>query len=38
MSGLIAQLVCEEPLELEEVESVGISYPSFAKDLESLTN
>jgi len=38
MSGMIAQLVCEEPLELEEIESIGISYPSFAKDLESLTN
>jgi 3-phosphoshikimate 1-carboxyvinyltransferase len=38
MSGMIAQLVCQEPPQLEEIESIGISYPGFAKDLESLTN
>jgi len=36
MTGMIAQLVCQEPLQIEEIESIGISYPSFGKDLESL--
>jgi 3-phosphoshikimate 1-carboxyvinyltransferase len=38
MTGMIAQLVCQEPLLLEETESIGISYPSFSKDLDALTS
>jgi 3-phosphoshikimate 1-carboxyvinyltransferase len=36
MSGLVAQLVVEEKLAIEEIESIKISYPSFAQDLESV--
>jgi 3-phosphoshikimate 1-carboxyvinyltransferase len=36
MTGLVAQLVCDECLELEETESPRISYPNFADDLKSL--
>lgn len=36
MTGLVAQLVCDESLELEETESPRISYPNFADDLKSL--
>lgn len=36
MTGLVAQLVCDENLELEETESPRISYPNFANDLKSL--
>jgi 3-phosphoshikimate 1-carboxyvinyltransferase len=36
MMGLVANLICQEPLQLEETESVGISYPTFAQDLDKL--
>ncbi|HEY9784075.1 MAG TPA: 3-phosphoshikimate 1-carboxyvinyltransferase [Candidatus Obscuribacterales bacterium] len=36
MSALVAQLVCEKPLLIEEVHSPRISYPSFIEDLENL--
>jgi len=36
MAGMVANLVCENPLELEETESPRISYPNFADDLNSL--
>ncbi len=36
MTGLVAQLVCDESLDLEETESPRISYPNFADDLKSL--
>jgi 3-phosphoshikimate 1-carboxyvinyltransferase len=37
MTGLIANLICQDKLELEETASVKISYPSFASDLAHLT-
>lgn len=37
MTGLIARLVCEEGLEIEETESIKISYPGFIRDLEQLS-
>jgi 3-phosphoshikimate 1-carboxyvinyltransferase len=37
MTGLVANLVCEEPLDLEEKDSVKISYPTFEQDLAILT-
>ena len=36
MTGLVANLICQEELELEETESPRISYPHFAADLNSL--
>lgn len=36
MTGLVAQLVCDNELDLEETESPRISYPNFADDLKSL--
>lgn len=36
MTGLVANLICQEELELEEKESPRISYPHFAADLNSL--
>jgi 3-phosphoshikimate 1-carboxyvinyltransferase len=37
MAGMIAQLVCQDGLQLEETDSVKISYPTFSRDLNSLT-
>ena len=36
MTGMVARLVCENDLDLEETESPRISYPNFADDLKSL--
>jgi 3-phosphoshikimate 1-carboxyvinyltransferase len=36
MSGLVAQLLCQTPVIVEETESAAISYPSFAQDLKKL--
>jgi 3-phosphoshikimate 1-carboxyvinyltransferase len=36
MTGLIANLVCQDKLAIEETESVKISYPGFAVDLAHL--
>ena len=36
MTGMVAQLVCDKNLQLEETESPRISYPNFAADLKSL--
>lgn len=36
MSGLIANLLFDNPVEIEETNSTAISYPSFAQDLKSL--
>ena len=36
MTGMVANLICENELDLEETESPRISYPNFADDLESL--
>lgn len=36
MTGMVARLVCENELDLEETESPRISYPNFADDLKSL--
>lgn len=36
MTGMVAQLICENDLDLEETESPRISYPNFADDLKSL--
>jgi 5-enolpyruvylshikimate-3-phosphate synthase len=36
MTGMVAKLICENDLELEETESPRISYPNFADDLNSL--
>jgi 3-phosphoshikimate 1-carboxyvinyltransferase len=36
MTGMVAQLICENGLDLEETESPRISYPNFADDLKSL--
>ncbi len=36
MSGLIANLLFDNPLEIEETDSTAISYPTFARDLGSL--
>lgn len=36
MTGLVAQLICQNNLDLEETESPRISYPNFADDLKSL--
>jgi 5-enolpyruvylshikimate-3-phosphate synthase len=33
---MVAQLICENGLDLEETESPRISYPNFADDLKSL--
>jgi 3-phosphoshikimate 1-carboxyvinyltransferase len=35
MAGLVASLLCEKPLTLEETGSTSVSYPSFAEDLQS---
>ncbi len=37
MTGLVANLLCDNPLKIEETDSTGISYPTFARDLESVT-
>lgn len=37
MSGLVANLLFDQPLNIEETASTAISYPSFANDLNSLT-
>ena len=37
MTGLVAKLACEEGLDLEERDSVKISYPTFEQDLAKLT-
>lgn len=36
MTGMVANLVCENSLQLEETDSPRISYPNFADDLQSL--
>ncbi|MCC6977625.1 MAG: 3-phosphoshikimate 1-carboxyvinyltransferase [Candidatus Melainabacteria bacterium] len=36
MTGMVANLVCENELKLEETNSPRISYPNFADDLQSL--
>jgi 3-phosphoshikimate 1-carboxyvinyltransferase len=36
MSGLIAQLLCQTPVVVEETDSAAISYPTFAQDLARL--
>jgi 3-phosphoshikimate 1-carboxyvinyltransferase len=36
MSGLIASVICAEPLTLTETESIKISYPNFKDDLKTL--
>jgi 3-phosphoshikimate 1-carboxyvinyltransferase len=36
MSGLVAQLLCQSPVTVEETSSAAISYPSFARDLNKL--
>jgi len=36
MTGLVANLVCEDELDLEERDSVKISYPTFEQDLAKL--
>ncbi len=36
MSGLVAQLLCQTPVRVEETASAGISYPGFAQDLNRL--
>lgn len=36
MTGLIANLVCDQPIEIEETESIKISYPTFQTDLKKL--
>ncbi len=36
MSGLVANLLFDNPLDIEETESTAISYPSFAQDLNTL--
>jgi 3-phosphoshikimate 1-carboxyvinyltransferase len=37
MTGLIANLVCQDKLDIEETASVRISYPGFVSDLAYLT-
>jgi len=36
MTGLIVNIICEKPIRIEETESIKISYPTFARDLEHL--
>lgn len=36
MTGMVARLICENDLQLEETDSPRISYPNFADDLKSL--
>lgn len=36
MTGMVAKLICENDLDLEETESPRISYPNFSDDLKSL--
>jgi 3-phosphoshikimate 1-carboxyvinyltransferase len=36
MSGLVAQLLCQTPPEIEEIASAGISYPQFKQDFDKL--
>ncbi len=36
MTGLVANLLCNEPLTIEETDSTAVSYPDFVKDLQSL--
>jgi len=36
MTGLVAQLVADEPIKIGEVNCVDISYPGFAADLDQL--
>lgn len=36
MTGLIVNLICEKPTQIEETESPKISYPTFQQDLQSL--
>lgn len=38
MTGLIANLICQEKLDIEETDSIKISYPTFAMDLAYLTD
>ncbi len=38
MCGLIAQLLCDSPVEVEEIDSIHISYPKFKDDLAMLVN
>ncbi len=36
MTGLIANIICQQPLNIEETESIKISYPAFEADLKTL--
>jgi 3-phosphoshikimate 1-carboxyvinyltransferase len=38
MTGLIVNLICKKGVQLEETESIKISYPTFQQDLEKLTH
>lgn len=37
MMGLVANLICDEPVVIDDVDCVAVSYPHFAKDLAKLT-
>jgi 3-phosphoshikimate 1-carboxyvinyltransferase len=36
MAGLVANLLCDQPLTIEEIGSAAISYPGFVNDLQSV--
>jgi 3-phosphoshikimate 1-carboxyvinyltransferase len=36
MTGLIVNEICKKPIQIEETESIKISYPTFQQDLEKL--
>jgi len=36
MMGVIASLISENPVEIDDVSSISISYPSFFEHLEQL--
>lgn len=38
MTGMIANLICDQPVNVEETESIRISYPGFREDLQYLLN
>lgn len=38
MMGVIASLICEKDLFIDEIDSINISYPNFFEDLHTLTN
>jgi 3-phosphoshikimate 1-carboxyvinyltransferase len=36
MTGLIANLLCDQPVQIDDLDCVSISYPNFVRDLEYL--